>query len=348
VASDPGRPLEFRLRAAVASDPGGFDPLVTDRLMPEMTEIQLAAAIHCRRMRSALVSRISRLGRQAITLPVAFWMLILPGLNTPLAAQLPVDVMSFNIRTSMGEDGHNSWPHRKELVAETILLHGPMIVGLQEVLSDQIEYLESALADYRWLGTDRGLNGGVGLSEATPIFYRHAELTPVESGTFWLSDTPDGPGRGGRPARIVTWARFHHIETGLELHVYNTHFGLRRDQRQVAAAEQIAARLVELPPATPRIVLGDFNAVAEESDPWKSLVAAGLVDTWVEAEERIGPPVTWSGFGPPNLRANERIDWILVGGPVQVRRAETVLHHREGRYPSDHYPVFARIEFAVE
>jgi len=294
------------------------------------------------------VSGIVRATGRAVTVLVASAMLVFPGLTTPLAAQLPVDVMSFNIRTSMGQDGHNSWPHRKDLVAETILLHEPMIVGLQEVLSDQIEYLESALSDYRWLGTDRGLNGGVGLSEATPIFYRHAELTPVESGTFWLSDTPDGPGQGRRPARIVTWARFHHVETGLELHVYNTHFGLRRDQSQVDAAEQIAARIIDLPPAAPRIVMGDFNSVAEASEPWQRLVAAGLVDTWVEAEERIGPPVTWSGFGPPNLRANERIDWILVGGPVQVRAAETVLHEREGQYPSDHYPVVARLEFAVE
>ena len=39
-----------------------------------------------------------------------------------------------------------------------------------------------------------------------------------------------------------------------------------------------------------------------------------------------------------------RIDWILVGGPVEVRSVETVVHHAEGRYPSDHYPVMARVE----
>jgi len=293
-------------------------------------------------------ARMSRAARLAINVLVACPLWALAGHATLLAAQLPVDVMTFNIRTSMGQDGHNSWPHRKELVAETILLHEPMIVGLQEVLSDQIEYLESALTDYRWLGVDRGLNGGVGLSEATPIFYRHAELTPVESGTFWLSDTPDGPGRGVRPSRIVTWARFHHFETGLALHVFNTHFAVRRDPRQVAAAEQIAARVSELPAGAPIIVMGDFNAVAEASEPWESLVRVGLVDAWVEAEARIGPPVTWSGFGPPNLRANDRIDWILAGGPVHVRSAETVLHNDEGRYPSDHYPVVARLEFEVD
>jgi endonuclease/exonuclease/phosphatase family metal-dependent hydrolase len=298
--------------------------------------------------RQAITVRRAMAVRQAITVLVAFSLWGLSGPPAPLAAQLPVDVMTFNIRTSMGQDGHNSWSHRKELVAETLLLHEPMIIGLQEALTDQIEYLESVLADYRWLGVDRGLNGGVGLSEATPIFYRHAEVTPIESGTFWLSDTPDGPGPGARPSRIVTWARFRHIETGIELHVYNTHFALRRDQRQVTAAEQIAARISALQPGSPSIVMGDFNSVAEVGEPWQSLVSAGLVDSWIEAEERVGPPVTWSGFAPPNLRANERIDWILVGGPVEVRAVETVLHNWEGRYPSDHYPVFARLEVAVE
>ncbi len=266
----------------------------------------------------------------------------------PLAGQLPVEVMSFNIRTSIGEDGRNSWPYRKALVAETILQYSPMVIGLQEALSDQIDYLESALPEYRWLGVDRGLNGGVGLSEATPIFYRHAELTPITSGTFWLSDTPEGPGPGARPSRIVTWAEFHHIGTGVRIHVFNTHFAVRRDARQVAAAEQIAARVAELPPGSLVIVLGDFNAVAGTSDTWQAATAPGLVDAWIEAERRIGPPVTWSAFAPPRMGVDDRIDWILVGGPFRVLEAETVLHNHEGRYPSDHFPIFARLEVVVE
>ena len=39
-----------------------------------------------------------------------------------------------------------------------------------------------------------------------------------------------------------------------------------------------------------------------------------------------------------------RIDWILVGGPIQVQSAETILFNEAGRYPSDHFPVAARIE----
>ena len=251
--------------------------------------------------------------------------------------------MTFNIRTSAGRDGDNVWPNRKEIVAETIRRFDPDVVGLQEALADQIEFLETALDGYRWIGVDRGLNGGTGLSEATPIFYRHGTLAPIETGTFWLSDTPDRPGRGRRAARIVTWARFHHLASGRQLLVYNTHFTLRRGPRQVRSAEQINEHIARFPEGSAVVVMGDFNAVAETSDTWRAATAGGLRDVWVEATERSGPPLTSNGFRPPTEGWEGRIDWILVGGPVAVSAAETVVHSVDGRFPSDHYPVAARL-----
>ena len=124
---------------------------------------------------------------------VALLASVLAGTAPRASARVPIDVMTFNIRTSNGRAGNNAWPNRKALVAGTIEWFAPRLVGLQEALDEQVEYLASALPDYRWFGIDRGLNGGQGLSEYTPILYRHAELSPVESGTFWLSSTPDTP-----------------------------------------------------------------------------------------------------------------------------------------------------------
>ena len=114
-----------------------------------------------------------------------------------LEQPLPLSVMTFNIRTSGSDDGDNGWPRRRALVAETIARLAPDLVGLQEALDEQVEYLADALPGYRWLGADRGLNGGTGLSEYTPLFYRRDALIPIESGTFWLAATPDGPTAGG-------------------------------------------------------------------------------------------------------------------------------------------------------
>ena len=273
------------------------------------------------------------------------------GVAPPVLAQVPLDVMTFNIRTASGRDGDNAWPHRKDLVVATIERFAPQVVGLQEALDEQIEYLDGMLPDYRWLGIDRGLNGGVGLSEATPIFYRYNELNPIESGNFWLTATPDTPPlrrdggrrrRGG--GRIVTWARFHHRATGRQVYVFNTHLTLRRGQSQLDSVDLIATRVAALPAGTAVIVMGDFNNSAEDSDTWRIMTGRGLRDAWVLADEKRGPAVTYGGFSAPGDELPERVDWILVGRRVDVNWIETVLHNDDGRYPSDHYPVVANLE----
>ena len=271
------------------------------------------------------------------------------GVAPSVSAQVPLDVMTFNIRTANGRDGDNAWPYRRALVVETIEQFAPQVVGLQEALDEQIEYLDSRLPDYRWLGIDGGLNGGVGLSQYTPIFYRYAELNPIESGNFWLTSTPDMPPlrregrRRGRGARIVTWARFHHRATGRQVYVFNTHLTLRRGQAQLDSAELIASRAAALPAPAAVIVMGDFNNNAEDSDTWRAVTARGLHDAWVLADETHGSTATYGAFGPPSDQLPERVDWILVSGPITVRSVETVLHNDGGRYPSDHYPVVASL-----
>ena len=260
------------------------------------------------------------------------------------AEQIPLGLMTFNIRTSNIDDGVNSWPYRKALVAHAIERSSPDVVGLQEVVREQVEYLESALKGYRWIGVDRGLNGGEGLSEYTPIFYRTAELSPIESGNFWLSPTPDVPSAEPRFTRIVTWARFHHRGTGRQFYVFNTHFSPRAGQGHLDAARIIKERVQRLPPGSAVIVLGDFNSSAGESPAWRELTGEFLRDAWTAAEEQRGPPATMGGFGPPRAGDTARIDWILVGGPFHVHSVETVLFNEAGRYPSDHFPVAARVD----
>ena len=292
---------------------------------------------------------MSRLRRHVIGVAMAAAAVM--GTRSPVAAQLQLDVMTFNIRTSNISDGYNAWPNRRELVAETIRRFAPQVVGMQEAISEQIEYLTSELPEYRWLGIDRRLNGGEGISEHTPIFYRPDELAPIESGNFWLTDTPDQPPapssrarrrRGG--GRIVTWARFHHLMTGRAIYVFNTHLSLRRGQGQIDSVELILERVGALPTGSAVIVMGDFNNVAEHSELWQIATGNGLSDAWLAADERRGPPLTLSDFGPPDDGRIERVDWILVAGPIGVRSVETVLHNAGDRYPSDHYPVVARLE----
>ena len=271
---------------------------------------------------------------------------VAPAMEGSPEAPAALTVMTFNIRTSGGNDGDNGWVHRRDLVAKTVERLAPDVAGLQEALDEQVEYLADALPGYRWLGADRGLNGGIGLSEYTPIFYSRDALIPIEAGTFWLSDS-DGPtGRGWRRnvSRIVTWARFHHRGSARRIYVFNTHLTLRRGPRQIESALRIAERVATLPAGSAVVVTGDFNAMAEISETWHAATGRGLRDAWLLAGERVGPPRTSSDFRPPELANPGRIDWILVGGPIGVRSVETVVDHDGGRYPSDHYPVVARLD----
>jgi endonuclease/exonuclease/phosphatase family metal-dependent hydrolase len=261
----------------------------------------------------------------------------------PASKPIALDVMTFNIRTSAGRDGDDAWPFRKEIVAETIGRSDPDILGLQEALADQIDFLEKALLQYRCIGVDRGLNGGTGLSEATPIFYRYQELVPIESGTFWLGDPPNDHSRRRRGSRIVTWAHFHHLETGQRIYVYNTHFTLREGPRELESATLINEHIASHAPGSAVIVMGDFNAVAESSETWRVATSQGLRDAWRIAPERHGPEVTSNGFTPPPEMGDMRIDWILVGGSIEVPSISTIANGVDGRYPSDHYPVLATL-----
>ena len=298
----------------------------------------------------------ARAGRAALGLLLALVVGAWPAL--PAAAQVTLDVMTFNIRTSNVDDGANAWPHRRDLVVETIARAAPHILGLQEALDEQIAYLQAMLPEYRWIGVDRGLNGGLGLSEYTPIFYRHRDLSPIASGNFWLTDTPDVPPpprvqprrRFRRPrGRIVTWARFYHRASGREVYAFNTHLTLRQGTRQYASAQLIADRVAALPSGSAVVVTGDFNASAGDTETWRIATGQGLRDAWFAADERRGPPFTSNGFGPPPPHHEVwRIDWILVGGPLVVRTAQTVLHDDDGRYPSDHYPVAVRLDWPRE
>jgi endonuclease/exonuclease/phosphatase family metal-dependent hydrolase len=267
----------------------------------------------------------------------------------PPVPSLSLDVMTFNIRTSAIDDGNDSWTHRRERVAEMIGRLGPDVIGMQEALGEQIDYLATMLPQYRWIGVDRGLNGGNGLSEATPIFYRHAEMVAIESGTFWLGNMPGrsyggrDQGRGG--SRIVTWGRFYHIETGRDVWVYNTHLSPRPGQQHLDAAQRINERISTLAPGSAVVVLGDFNASAGTSETWQAATSGSLRDAWDAASVREGPAATFNGFQSPGSEeeGEGRIDWVLIGGPIDVSAASTIDESPQGRFLSDHFPVLAKL-----
>ena len=247
--------------------------------------------------------------------------------------------MTFNIRYGTANDGENAWPKRRALAAEMIRSNAPDIVGTQECLKFQAEYLGEAVHGYAWIGRGREADGE---GEMTAVLYNTNTLAAVESGHFSLSETPEALGVKSWDAalpRMATWVRFKIKATGKRIHFINTHFDHRGAQAREESAKLLARRVEELPKDLRVIVVGDFNAQAEDSAPWKALTAQGLEDAWRQAEKRIGPANTWNGFAKPEPENARRIDWILTRGGVQIKTCQTLDQDHEGRYPSDHFPV---------
>ncbi len=260
----------------------------------------------------------------------------------PLSAQT-LRVMTFNVRYPSPDDGPNRWEFRRELLVGTIRDKAPDLVGSQELFYEQGEYIVGKLPGYTWFGTSRRGNHE---DEHMGVFYRTESLRLVESGNFWLSETPGTPGSMSWNVslpRMVTWGLFEMRDGGRRFYFFNTHFPHRRedDQARIECAKLLAERTRTVPTEIPLILTGDFNTFPDSS-PYK-LLAAELKDSRLAAERRSGPDGTSSGFGGSS--AGRRIDWILYRGALKPLESETVVNEREGRYPSDHFPVLAVFEF---
>lgn len=259
-----------------------------------------------------------------------------------LAQGMPeLTVMSLNIRMPSPDDGANLWEKRRALTVATIRAAAPDLIGTQELFQRQGDDVVKALPQYSWFGTDRY---GGHKDEHMGIFYRRDRLKIVEQGQFWLSDTPEVPGSitWGHPMpRMVNWATFETRE-GRRFRFYNTHFPYRDadDDARTRGAQLLADRIAAGPKDLPVMVTGDFNTTADR--PAHAILARTLADAWAARPDHRGPDFTFHGF---TGKGNRRIDWILTRG-FTVDRVATVDTHQGAVYPSDHYPVVARVRFA--
>lgn len=256
-------------------------------------------------------------------------------------------LLSFNIRYDNPRDGGNGWPHRKELVAGTVLFHKGDLVGMQEALHHQVHDLASLLPGYGWIGAGRddGKEGG----EFSPIFYRRTRLAPLAHSTFWLSETPEVPGSRGWDAalpRIVTWARFRDLRSGREFFAFNTHFDHRGGEARRESAALLLRKSRDIAGENPLAVTGDFNC-SPDSEPYRIMTEGiggirGLDDTWFLADNPYGGTQTFNGFSG-EVRPGQRIDYIFIGGGFRVRRFGVIAERWDGRFTSDHFPVLTEI-----
>lgn len=269
----------------------------------------------------------------ALALPVASW----------AAGPTPLKVMSFNVRTPADTAPGKRWPDRRDAMVKVIQDAHPAVVGTQELVQEQADYLAAHLPDYRWFG--EGRRGGSG-DEHMGVFYDSKALAVEQSGNFWLSDTPDVAGSiswGNLYPRMVTWALFRRLDDGRRFYFMNTHLPYRDEDepRRIKGAELIAARVAGLPADLPVVLTGDFNS--EPGGGTYQAFTRVLQDTRTQVKAPKGPVKTFHDF---TGTASAQLDWVLVRG-FHARSFLTDDRRIDGVLPSDHFPLLVELDWPM-
>ena len=251
--------------------------------------------------------------------------------------------MTFNVRYAHSAPP-NAWPDRRPVLRETIAREAPDVIGTQEGLYQQLRDIEADLSGFAWIGIGR--DGG-SRGEFMAVFYRRDRLEPLEFDHYWLSDTPEVIGSrtwGNSYPRMVTWVRFRDRRGGREFIFVNTHFDHQAQPARERSAELIVQRSERWGDSVPVILAGDFNVTAGANPVYDTIVKGGrFTDTWTAGGRPEGLGTFHNFKGVDGARGAARIDWILTRGPVAATSAAIVTFAHGAQYPSDHFPVVARL-----
>ena len=268
------------------------------------------------------------------------------------AAADDVRVMTFNVRYGKAPDGENRWELRRELLADTIKSFDPDLLGTQETLDFQRDFLVQKLTNYAAWGVGRDDGGEAG--EMALLLYRKSRYERIDGGHFWLSETPEKAGSKSWDSslpRIVSWVKLRDLSRSdaPPLLFLNTHFDHRGERARAEAARLIRRRLTELGAGAQIVLTGDFNA-DQGAEPYQLLFAVqdGVSGPLADAFRMLHPVPradegTFNGFRADST-TGPRIDWIGVSRHWKVIDAHIDHTVRDGHTPSDHFPVCVTLQ----
>jgi endonuclease/exonuclease/phosphatase family metal-dependent hydrolase len=263
--------------------------------------------------------------------------------------------MSFNVRGSFRDPGtKNSWRNRAASNIAAIERCAPDLIGLQEAQRGNLSAYQKHLTRYALVRGPR--YGNVIPHDFNAILFDPKRLELLDSGGFWLSETPERYSRSWetRVTRSATWALFSILGTELSILHLNTHLDHVSALARREGSKLIVRRVAEFSGQTglepPIIVTGDFNS-RPGNPTYRNFMDAGFVDTYLAAGNEEGEN-TFHAFRGVRYRdahpdrGPRRIDWILLKDPqerIGVKSHRIIRDGRSGLYPSDHYPIIAEL-----
>lgn len=279
----------------------------------------------------------------------SFVLVLLLSLPAGLRSQKTTySVMTYNIRLAWPKTGETSWPARRSELCSLLRFYEPDLLGMQEVLKEQLDDIDSALPGYDYVGVGR--DDGKMAGEYSPLFYKKDEFRVLTYNTFWLSPTPDKPSKGWDAAykRICTYALLESKDKGQKFWVFNTHFDNEGKMARERSVKMIDSTIQLLNTAKlPVILMGDLN-MEQEAGPIHYLASKYNDARKISEETPFGPSGSFNDF-KFDQPVTRRIDYIFTSkGNVAVEKYGILSNSNNLHYPSDHLPVLVKLHFEWE
>lgn len=254
--------------------------------------------------------------------------------------QANLSVMSFNLRYDEPADGDNQWENRKKACITMLNKIQPTVFGIQEGLHNQVNYLDDNLTNYNYVGVGR--DDAYSSGEYSAIFYNIKYLELIETGNFWLSETPENPSLGwdANNIRICTWAKLKDIAENKIIYVFNTHFDHKGKTAQKKSSELIVQKVKEIAKMNaPIFITGDFNMLIGNSR------LKPIISNYFSAQrfaEISDDNKSYNAFGLGIISRN--IDFIFYKN-AQCLAYKTLVGNYGVSYISDHYPILSHFNY---
>lgn len=273
-----------------------------------------------------------------------FYLFLLVLMVSCSGEPIHLNVMTFNIRYDNPGDSLNSWQYRKDVAAEVIKQQDVDLLGTQEVLAHQLNDLKARLPEYKAVGVGRA--DGKEKGEYSAILYKKDRFDELNSGTFWLSETPETAGSKGWDGaceRVATWALLKEKASGKEVFFINTHLDHIGKVARQEGVTLLLERAKVLGKGKPVIVTGDFNSTPD-SDVFKHVTESGeFFDTRMTADRITAGSGTFNAFGRVPEEKRNFIDYIFVTKEFKATSYEVLPEKLNDIFVSDHMPIVTKL-----
>ena len=260
-------------------------------------------------------------------------------------------VLAFNVFYQNVEE-------RKDNVIDLILKQDPDVMLLQEVSVEWIPHLQAFMSehDYSYYGygrygsemSDTVVKNG---DQFVPILWKTDKYDLVDSGHFWLSDTPEVQsaawfdGTTSEFPRCNNWVILKEKATGIEFVATSVHTAPGEDGRvRTKSCELISYMINEIRGDRMAILGGDWNMQLTDDAYYAITEGGGFFDLRGVAEEAD----KGGSFNAWGKRAEGEFafgDHIFVSENVAAKNFVVVDDRYNGEHISDHNPLFTELYY---